>query len=35
VAVNNEAERMWKEAIAYFGIFHHWLGGTEEIHRKP
>jgi len=28
-------ERMWKQAVAYFGIFHHWLGGTEEIHRKP
>jgi len=27
-------ERTWKEAVAYFGIFHHWLGRTEEMHRK-
>jgi len=27
-------ERMWQEAVAYFGIFHHSLGGTEEMHRK-
>jgi len=25
---------MWKEAVAYFGIFYYWLGGTEEMHRK-
>jgi hypothetical protein len=28
--------RRWKEAVVvYFGIFHHWLEGTEEMHRKP
>jgi hypothetical protein len=28
-------ERMWKEAVAYFGIFHDWLGGTDKMHKKP
>jgi hypothetical protein len=34
--LNNELERMWKEAVvAQFNVLsHHLLGGTEEYHNK-